>query len=254
MTPYVFYVIHFLQYILLSYKIRSFPRLFQHITSFGRCWHTKKFDVVLNYYAENPGLVARYITHLKSLKTFKNIDLHIIVYTKNPRTNKTLLKEILKVNNIIELPNIGREGATYLHHIIENYDTVADHTLFTQAAMAGTTITGLSGWFIDRLENQFNSSVGYMPLVSNNMISNYNCGFHQSGHYPRLTEMWGILEKTICPPGGQAVSRNTYKYHQLILKMIVMSAVMSNLKVELKYSTIRSTIQVSTYSRIPLYQ
>ncbi|CAF1528386.1 unnamed protein product [Adineta ricciae] len=176
----------------------------------------RKFDIVLNYYAENPALVAQYITHLKNLKTFKNIDLHIIVYTKNPRTNKTLLKEILKVNNIIELPNIGREGATYLHHIIENYDTVADHTIFTQAAMAGTTITGLLGWFIDRLENQFNSSVGYMPLVSNNMISNYNCGFHQSGHYPRLTEMWGILEQTICPPGGQAVSKDTSEYCELI--------------------------------------
>ena len=30
------------------------------------------------------------------------------------------------------LPNIGREGQTYLHHIIERYDTLADVTLFLQ--------------------------------------------------------------------------------------------------------------------------
>lgn len=76
---------------------------------------------------------------------------------------------------------------------------------FPQAAMAGATTKGLLTWFIDRLENQFNSSVGYMPLVSNKMISNH--GFHQSGHYKRLAEMWAVLEQTICPPGGQAVSQ-----------------------------------------------
>lgn len=32
--------------------------------------------------------------------------------------------------NIIDLPNVGRVDHTYLHHIIENYDTLADVTLF----------------------------------------------------------------------------------------------------------------------------
>jgi len=32
----------------------------------------------------------------------------------------------------IKLPNIGREGQTYLHHIFERYDTLADVTLFLQ--------------------------------------------------------------------------------------------------------------------------
>jgi hypothetical protein len=31
-----------------------------------------------------------------------------------------------------ELPNVGREAHTYLHHIIENYDTLADVTVFLQ--------------------------------------------------------------------------------------------------------------------------
>lgn len=32
----------------------------------------------------------------------------------------------------IKLPNIGREGHTYLHHIVERYDTLADVTIFLQ--------------------------------------------------------------------------------------------------------------------------
>ena len=32
----------------------------------------------------------------------------------------------------ISLPNLGREGLTYLHHIIENYDKLDDYTCFLQ--------------------------------------------------------------------------------------------------------------------------
>lgn len=34
---------------------------------------------------------------------------------------------------IFDLPNIGREAHTYLYHIVENYDNLADVTIFTQA-------------------------------------------------------------------------------------------------------------------------
>jgi hypothetical protein len=33
----------------------------------------------------------------------------------------------------IHLPNIGRESHTYLYHIVENYDNLADYTVFSQA-------------------------------------------------------------------------------------------------------------------------
>lgn len=38
-----------------------------------------------------------------------------------------------RVEKIIELKNDGREGETYLHHIIENYDNLCEYTIFTQA-------------------------------------------------------------------------------------------------------------------------
>ncbi|CAF4931466.1 unnamed protein product, partial [Rotaria sp. Silwood1] len=46
-----------------------------------------------------------------------------------------------------------------------------------------------------------------MPLVEDKWISTYNCGTHPSvGNFPRLAQLWGIIEQTLCPPGGQAVN------------------------------------------------
>ena len=38
---------------------------------------------------------------------------------------------------MIQLPNIGRESHTYLHHIVSRYDTLADVTLFLQGSREG---------------------------------------------------------------------------------------------------------------------
>ena len=35
-------------------------------------------------------------------------------------------------HTVLSLPNVGREGHTYLYHIIENYDHLDDHTCFLQ--------------------------------------------------------------------------------------------------------------------------
>jgi len=34
--------------------------------------------------------------------------------------------------NVTQLPNVGREGHTYYSHIVDNYDTLSEHTVFLQ--------------------------------------------------------------------------------------------------------------------------
>ncbi len=92
--------------------------------------------------------------------------------------------------------------------MINNYNIIANHTIFSQAGVEGITHEGLADWYLDRLENQFNSSVGYMPLVSNNMITNYDCGTHRTGNFLRMAQLWSMLEQSLCPSGGQAVRSN----------------------------------------------
>jgi len=36
------------------------------------------------------------------------------------------------INNVTKLDNIGRESHTYIQHIIDNYDNLADYTIFLQ--------------------------------------------------------------------------------------------------------------------------
>ena len=72
-------------------------------------------------------VVARYNEELDWLKkipkTFK-----ITIYNKGLDN----IKNVPSTATIIKLPNIGRESHTYLYHIIENYDKLADKTVFCQ--------------------------------------------------------------------------------------------------------------------------
>ena len=166
----------------------------------------RQFDVVISYYSEDIDFVAQYIRYLRNVASLKKLNPRIIIYNKNPKINNEVLKILLEADIIQLLPNVGREGATYLYHIIQNYHIIANHTIFSQAGVEGITNAGLADWYLDRLEKQFNSSVGYMPLVNNNMITNYDCGTHRTGNFPKMVQMWAMLEQSLCPSGGQAVS------------------------------------------------
>ena len=67
-------------------------------------------------------VIARYNEDIRYLLEYSNIS---IVYNKG--NNNIPLKF-----NYINLPNVGRESHTYLYHIINNYDNLANKTLFIQ--------------------------------------------------------------------------------------------------------------------------
>jgi len=61
-------------------------------------------------------VVARYLENLNWLNNIPP-QIQSRVYDKSPSG---------------DLPNVGREAHTYLHHIVENYDALADLTIFAQ--------------------------------------------------------------------------------------------------------------------------
>jgi len=76
-----------------------------------------KIDVVVSRYSEN----------LEMLKDFPADKYQrIFIYNKNPTPYESTLERATVEN----LPNIGREAHTYLHHVIKHYDDLADTTLF----------------------------------------------------------------------------------------------------------------------------
>lgn len=73
-------------------------------------WPTN-VDIVLSRYDEDTSWVQRFRRQAR-----------LVIYNKGPPQNGT-----------IELPNVGRESHTYLHHIVNNYDDLARWTVFSQA-------------------------------------------------------------------------------------------------------------------------
>ena len=85
------------------------PEIMRKLPIYGE---TSKFQIV----------VARYNENLDWLLPYSDIS---IIYNKGN-------KNISKAYNVINLPNYGRESHTYLYHIINNYDNLADKTIFFQ--------------------------------------------------------------------------------------------------------------------------
>ena len=79
--------------------------------------------------AEVEYVISHYNENLNWLAPFAN-STHI--YHKGPDTAIQF-----KFRQWENLPNVGRESHTYLHHIIKNYDHLSDVTVFSQGSVAG---------------------------------------------------------------------------------------------------------------------
>jgi hypothetical protein len=98
-------------------------------------------------------VIARYNENLDWLKKIKKSkDLKITVYNKGP--------DDIDVP-FIRLPNIGRESHTYLYHIINNYDNLANQTIFCQ----GDSIFH-SPDFLDLINNKRKKFEPVQPLTA----------------------------------------------------------------------------------------
>jgi hypothetical protein len=88
-----------------------------------------QYQIVVSRYNED----ISYLYHLKDI---------IIVYNKGE-------DDINQNFNSIKLPNIGRESHTYLYHIINNYDNLADKTIFFQGKIDDHKILDIEDYFGD---------------------------------------------------------------------------------------------------------
>ena len=67
-------------------------------------------------------VIARYNESIEWIKNLNELTTTLAIYNKGPSLNSLS----------ITLPNVGREGHTYLYHIIHNYDTLSEYTMFLQ--------------------------------------------------------------------------------------------------------------------------
>lgn len=67
-----------------------------------------------------------------------------IVYTKGPSPAQLVGLDRARTE-AIQLPNLGLEAHTYMRHIVDNYDRLADKTVFTQAQIPSPGFFGHTG-------------------------------------------------------------------------------------------------------------
>ncbi|PMD34210.1 hypothetical protein L207DRAFT_638754 [Hyaloscypha variabilis F] len=98
---------------------------------------TTRFEIVVSMYDENHADIYTLLSALKSTTFLNTLTPKITLYTKNPTHALPSVQSELKAktgaDRIEHLENRGREGGTYLHHIVTHWDELAEQTMFIQA-------------------------------------------------------------------------------------------------------------------------
>lgn len=94
-----------------------------------------KMDIVINMFEESPSTVASLIEELRTIPVIADRSPNFLVYLKDPLADPHEIHKASAATLVVVRPNRGREGETYLWHIINNWDQLAEQTLFLQAAV-----------------------------------------------------------------------------------------------------------------------
>ncbi|TGO44562.1 hypothetical protein BOTNAR_0795g00010 [Botryotinia narcissicola] len=94
---------------------------------------SSSFDIVISAYKETPESIARILKAIKSTPYLSSRNTRVLIYTKDPTVSLSMLKNSTGAEIVERLPNLGREGGTYLSHIVTHWNDLAAQTMFIQA-------------------------------------------------------------------------------------------------------------------------
>ncbi|KAJ3185936.1 hypothetical protein HDU85_000850 [Gaertneriomyces sp. JEL0708] len=128
-------------------------------------------DIVISSYDEKSKVMKNTITALTSHPAIASRKPRVILYSKHPKRNPAYLQKATGADIVLQLPNRGRESATYLWHLLSQYDALAKHTLFIQAK-PHVFFDGekMAKWVSDRLL-RFEENVGFLTLGPTHILA-----------------------------------------------------------------------------------
>ena len=143
-------------------------------------------------------ICARYNENINWLLPL-NDDL-ITIYNKGPDDLHLFPKD-----KIIKLENLGREGATYLYHIIQNYDNLDDYTVFIQGNPVDHVFCTEYERSYNEIFNTFRENKSYdfkyiskhfIPVYKDE-ITNYTSGIPSLGIFVDPIPTQKVIEKAL---------------------------------------------------------
>lgn len=122
-------------------------------------------------------VIARYKESIVWSDFYKSI---VTIYDKSKMSSDgmNIYPEDYNMNNVIFLPNVGRESHTYLYHIVKNYDNLADVTVFTQGTVPNSGYSGP--------RKNHNSLQGHLKV--NSTFHDFVLG--PNGHFSFTSALW----------------------------------------------------------------
>lgn len=138
---------------------------------------------------------ARYEEDISWLYTNPIIANNSIIYNKGKDIKDVPSSLNIKILNLSNKPEYGREGHTYLHHIINNFNNIDSYTIFSQA-------------------NPFDHCPNFLDIV-NYMIDN-----NLYRDYQPLTSGWSIMEDV--PPVNNLLydTRENINGHSIYIETV----------------------------------
>ena len=161
-----------------------------------------QLDVVIAHHAEEPYYIKVWTNSLRSVPYMQELGMRIIIYTKGSM-EPAAIKEASGADDVIQLPNVGREGGTYLHHLLSVYDDPPHFTLFAQAKLKKGQEEGsgeMTKWLQDRLRTKFDNETGFMSMDRKHDIC--YCGhctdMGRDEFYPMWPQIYSMLQGKVC--------------------------------------------------------
>lgn len=161
-----------------------------------------QLDVVIAHHSEEPYYIKVWTDSLRSIRFVQELGIRIIIYTKGSM-EPLAIKEASGADEVIQLPNVGREGGTYLHHLLSVYDDPPRFTLLAQAKLRKAQEEGsgkMTQWLQDRLRTTFGNETGFMSMDRKHDIC--YCGhctdMGRDDFYPLWPQIYSMLQGKVC--------------------------------------------------------
>ena len=168
-----------------------------HLSDRPSLAHT--MHIVVAMYREDPESVMRYLEEVTGLPAVARRRPLLFIYVKGGAEVAAHVSQLISAHEIVQLPNIGREQETYLHHVVKHYNSLPAHILFTQAERnPGYSV-------IPRLHTYFSDRTGALGLGG---VSTCTCDGHSelwpgdgnaSDALIRIREVYALAQQQLCP-------------------------------------------------------
>jgi hypothetical protein len=189
-----------------------------------------EIDIVVSMYKDSPSELKDTIDRIKRIPEIGQRHPRLIIYTKDPSADIDQLQKQTGAKSVIQLSNVGREGHTYLHHIIEQWDDLAAQTFFLQAEIHN------SREFFPRVRDYYTAQTGMLSLgFSGQTCSCRNCG-----------DRFGWWDNTLVPEIWSQVMNETCVDQQMLLSykgQFVASAARLRANKKSLYETLRTALE-----------